>query len=502
MSISHRSGPADATTTGQVLRGSLIMVAARWTMRLIGLVSTLVLARLLTPADFGVIGVAMIVIGFIEAVAERGQGLALIRLHEPTPEHFDTAWTLQILIGAGLTALIALCAPLVASAMDDSRLLPVMLALSLRSLLNGFINVGMATNRMNFRFEQDFIFICTQKLASVAVCIGLAFAFRSYWALAVAMVADRVVAVVLSYALHPCRPRLSLARLHEMWPFSGWLLVADCGDFLSRQVDAIAVAATAPGAVLGQYRVAAELSTMPTYALSLPVAYASFPAYSKLTTEPGRLRRSSLEGLAVVAALALPAGVGIFCVAEDMVAGVLGPQWTEAAPYVRWLALAGVLMALRINLTTVVTVAGRARLAAKLGWLDLAALAGGCLAVLPSGDPEHVAIARLTALGALTPLYLAAYRGATGATWAELALVLWRPAAAALAMAAAVGAGHRLGLDAGALRLGVDVAIGVAGYGLATLVLWRLAGCPPGLERTLGDRLRRRAIPEVKEQLP
>lgn len=476
------------STARQLLRGSLIMVAARWAVRLIGLVSTLILARLLTPGDFGVIGVAMLVIGFIEAVAERGQGLALIRLREPCREHFDTAWTLQILVGLALSAVIALSAPLVAAGLDDPRVLPVILVLSLRSLLNGFVNVGMAANRISLRFERDFYFLCSQKVVSFCICIGLAIILRSYWALAVAMVADRVAAVLLSYAWHPYRPRWSLARLADIWPFSAWLLVADLGDFLSRQADAIAIAVTTPGTnLLGHYRVAADVATMPTYALSLPVAYASFPVYARLA--PEALRRASLQGLGVMLALAAPAGVGIFCVADDAVAVLLGPQWSAAAPYVRWLALVGVLMALRINLTTVVNVAGRSRLAAMLGWADVAVLAGGLAAVLPSGDALHIAEIRLAGLVAMMPLYLTAYRMATAAGWRDLAAALWRPAAAALLMAAAVTGAHGTGFEGAAARLAADVTIGVATYAVAAVLLWWLAGRPDGLEGSVLGRL-------------
>ena len=477
------------STARQVLRGSVIMVGARWAVRLIGLISTLILARLLTPADFGVVAIAMLVIGFIEAVAERGQSLALIRLREPCRAHFDTAWTLQILVGLVLSVVIALSAPAVAAVLDDARLMPVILVLSLRSLINGFINVGMATNRITLRFERDFLFLCSQKLVSFAVCVGLAVVLRSYWALAAAMVADRVAAVLLSYAWHPYRPRWSLARLAEIWPFSAWMLAADLGDFLARQADAMAIAVTAPGTeLLGHYRVAGDVATMPTYALSLPVAYASFPVYARLN--PEALRLASLQGLAVMLALAVPAGVGLACVADDAVAVVLGAQWTAAAPYVPWLALAGILMALRINVTTVVTVSGRSRLAALLGWADVAVLGCGLALVLSSGDPVHIAQIRLAVLAAMMPATLAAYRAATGAGWSEIAATLWRPVTAAALMAGAVTAVHGVAVDGAAARLATDMVTGLITYGVATVLLWDLAGRPAGLESGVLQRLR------------
>src|SRR3974390_726878 len=95
-----------------MLRGSAWMIGLRWAVRLIGVISTIVLARLLTPNDFGVVAIAMIVVGMFEMLSAPGQGAAIIRHRDPTRDHYDTAWTIYVAVGLAVGAAIYLVAPL------------------------------------------------------------------------------------------------------------------------------------------------------------------------------------------------------------------------------------------------------------------------------------------------------------------------------------------------------------------------------------------------------
>ena len=125
-----------------MLRGSAWMVAQRWSLRLSGIVSTAILARMLLPADFGIIAIAMIFVGVVEAVGDTGERLALLRHPHPERGHYDTAWTLQLLVGMAVCASLLLLAPLANIYFHQPDTVPVIRLLSLRALLGGLENIA------------------------------------------------------------------------------------------------------------------------------------------------------------------------------------------------------------------------------------------------------------------------------------------------------------------------------------------------------------------------
>src|SRR5689334_546854 len=141
-----------------MLKGSFWMILLRWAIRLIGLVSTVILARLLTPTDFGIVSMAMFVVGMLEVLNQTGQRLAIIRLHDPSREDYDSAWTISLLVGVTIGLLILLIAPFTVVYFHEPRAILVMQCLSLRAVLDGFENIGIVDFRRDLRFDRFFWF--------------------------------------------------------------------------------------------------------------------------------------------------------------------------------------------------------------------------------------------------------------------------------------------------------------------------------------------------------
>src|SRR5512140_3285015 len=120
-----KNGPGEARGAGfHMLRGSAWLIGLRWAMRLIGVVSTVVLARLLTPRDFGVVAVAMILVGLFEMLNLTGQAAAIVRHEAPTREHYDSAWTVSLLIGIAIAICILIAAPFTQAYFHEPRAIP------------------------------------------------------------------------------------------------------------------------------------------------------------------------------------------------------------------------------------------------------------------------------------------------------------------------------------------------------------------------------------------
>ena len=216
-------------------RGAAWMVLFRLFDRSVGIVSTAVLARLLIPADFGLVAMAMSVIAVIESITAFSFDIALIQKQDPQREHYDTAWTLNLLAtaaGASITMLLAYPA---ATYYGDPRLAPVMLAIGAAWLVSGFANVGTVDFRRNLDFATEFRMLAIRRVITFVATMGAAWLFKSYWALIIGTAAGRISGLALSYAMHPFRPRLSLKYTRELLSFSGWILLSSlAGVLLSR----------------------------------------------------------------------------------------------------------------------------------------------------------------------------------------------------------------------------------------------------------------------------
>ena len=154
---------------GSLVQGTLLTVAMRWTDRLIGFVSTLILARLLTPADFGIIAMATLVIALADVLLDLGTNIALVRDPDATQEHYDTAWTLRLIQTALSTALIIAAAPLAADYFADARVQPVLQILAFSLLLGGLENIGIVAFHKHMQFGDEFRFLFARRIAGPKV---------------------------------------------------------------------------------------------------------------------------------------------------------------------------------------------------------------------------------------------------------------------------------------------------------------------------------------------
>lgn len=466
----------------EMARGSAWMVAMRWAMRGIGIVSTLILARLLEPGDFGIIAMAMLVIGFLEILSQCGIDMRLIRLEAATRTDYDSAWTLKVLICGVLAVAIVLLAYPAAALWQEPKLVPVIQALSLKTLLMGFENIGLVEFRKNLQFSRDFRFQVLKKVVGFATVIGAALVLRNYWALVIGIVVSQVFSVALSYLLHPYRPRFSTARFRGLVAESIWMVAFRFSRFLQRRVDQFIVGGVAGIQFMGFYHLASEISTAPTNELVVPMSRGLYPVYARLQGDRAHLAESYLKVLGTVAFLCVPIGLGISLVAHDFVLFALGAKWRDLIPLMEVLAIFGSLFALMNTLEAVLIVIGRVRLLALIAFANVVCLAAVLTAVTQFAPVTAVAPARLGLVCLMLPLFLAVLCRVIPVTPAMLLRSLWPHLAAGGVMAAAVIAGHPAAWSEPGYRLALDVALGCVTYAVASVALWLLRGRPEGIE--------------------
>lgn len=471
-----------------MLRGSAWAVAMRWGIRLIGLVSVVILARLLSPEDFGIAAMGALTIGFIGTFSELGVQMLLIRNQDAGRAECDTAWTLKIIQGVFIALVLVLIAPLAADYFDDERVIDVLYVLALGAVFEGARNIGMVLARKELDFAKDFRFNVYVRLISFIVTIALAFSLRSYWALILGQVVATLISIPLSFAMHSYRPRLSFVGARAYFKFSASIIPFQFGRYLVKKIDAIVVGGLAGTKQLGVYNIASDLSAMLTEEILVPLGRGLMPNYAKLKNDPELLTTAFSQVLRVAAAVVLPLGLGLSVVAPDFVRVVLGDQWGEVVPILEILAIYSMMIGLiHVMSSQILIVAGFERASAILMWARLAILFP--LVVIGAREWGATGAAAGTVASAVIsfPIVVWVLTRSIALPVATVLGALWRPVVAAVGMAACVR-WLVSGLDLPALiRLLMSAAVGAGTYIGLLFGLWVLVGRPQGIERTLVD---------------
>ncbi|EHQ52316.1 polysaccharide biosynthesis protein [Ectothiorhodospira sp. PHS-1] len=466
-----------------VAKGAALTITMRWTDRLIGLVSVIILARLLAPEDFGIIVMASLVIGLADVLLDLGVHVALIQNPSPSRDHYNTAWTLRLLQCAAAAALVWVAAPWAAVFFDEPRITLVIQVLALSFLLSGLENIGIVNFQKEMRFVEDFQFLFARRIVGFVTTIGAAFVLQSFWALVIGTLVGRAFGLVLSYVMHPMRPQPSLARFHEIFGISQWVLVRNVGVYLDQSLHMMLVGRRDNTTVTGGYSLANEISSMPTTELLAPINRVLFPAFVRVKQDLTELKRLFLLAQGVQALIVIPAGTGLALVAHEAVAILLGEQWGFIVPFVEIIALVTVVTALLSSGIYVCLTLGRVKLVAAYTWWQVGVFAVLAVMLLPQAGALEIAWLRLFVAALGVALFAGLLtRTLSGLKVGELVGVVYRPLLAALFMALCVMQLGELIPGPEWLILMARIGLGMVSYTLAIILLWWLAGRPAGAE--------------------
>src|SRR5690606_13183309 len=272
-----------------VARSAGWMLAIRMSARVIGLASTLILARLLVPADFGLIAMGTSILAALEAATAVGLEWAIIQKQTQQRVHLDSAWTLNILIGALKATLLLSLIPVGVAIYHEPRVANIMMVLAGTALVGGFRNIGTVLHEQALRFKRIFLLGLITRLCAFVVTVALAFQWQSYWALLAGMATRTLADVSLSYVLFTYRPRLTLSHARDFFYFSKWVACNSVRFFIQPRGTDFILGNRAGPAALGAYNLAYEISSLPTTELTHPIMRAVYPGYSRLQGDKGRL---------------------------------------------------------------------------------------------------------------------------------------------------------------------------------------------------------------------
>lgn len=484
-------------TQNKMARGAVWMVLFKLVERGLGLISTLILARLLTPADFGVVAMALSFIFMAELLSAFSFDVAIIHNQSATKAHYDSAWTCNFLLGLSITLIMVVLAVPIANFYRKPELMWVVYALAFGPLLTGAENIGVVAFRKELDFRREFKFQVSRKFVSFAVVVPLAFLLRSYWALVVGILLGKAAGTAISYMMHPYRPRLDVSKARELFVFSRWLLGNNLVSFFKERSADFFIGRLAGASSLGTYNIAYELANLPTTEISAPINRALIPGFAKMVT-PAEIASAYTNAVGLLALLALPAAACIFAVAPFLVPTLLGQKWLDAVPLMQILAFNGALMLFHSSICSVLIGRGFP----KRVTFSNACYTGVLLALLAffflyRADVGVIGAAYATLLTSVlcTPIYLYQMRRCMGLASSLFLKAIVRPLVAAFALVAVVRwllptYDPTMGFVTTAAWLAAGVVLAVVAYVAMAASVWKAVGSPPGAEQILLESAR------------
>jgi O-antigen/teichoic acid export membrane protein len=292
----------------KAIRGGLWVFALRTAQQVLTFVRLIILARILAPTDFGLMGIAAVTMAALDVFSETGFQAALVQKKGDIRRYLDTVWTVSVARGLTLFAIIYISAPYVAAFFMAPKAEAIIRVISLSPLLSAFTNIGIVYFQKDLEFDRQFRYQLAGTTSDFAVSIGLALMTHSVWALVFGLLAGNIARLIASYVLHPYRPKLNLdmKAASELFGFGKWVLGSGVLIFLITQGDNIVVGRLLGVAALGLYQMAYLISNAPATEITQVISQVTFPAYSKIQDNLVRLRQAYLEVLKTTALAAFP----------------------------------------------------------------------------------------------------------------------------------------------------------------------------------------------------
>ena len=476
----------------RVMAGAAFMMAGRMAIRCLSIVSTLVLARILMPEDFGLVALALAAFAMADALSNVSYATLLIRTPDVERRHYDTAFTLNFLRCLLLGGLVAGTAGWQAGLLGDARVGPILLIVAASVACEGVLSIGLVRLQREFRFDRLAAYQVVSRLAGFLITLTLAMVWQSYWSIVLGMLLTKLVAIPLSYAMAPHRPRLSLWNWRFFFGFSKWGMVFNLAVVLELQGASLIVGRLLGLPALGQYNLAQQVATVPVTEIAVPTRSPLLAGYAQLAKDVLELRRSYIESQAFLFVVICPISVGIALVAPELERVALGPRWEGTWPIIAVIALVALADNFSNAVFSILAIYEKYRETALsyllVSFVRLVLLLSGAWWFGMEGLLGGLAI---SALGTLL-FWQSLAAGVLGHSMRTLLKATWRSLAASLLMVTAVltlrlalpqnnGFGDALWLLF--MLAGVGASVMVASQAL----LWWLCGSPAGAERRLLD---------------
>ena len=309
------------------LTGSLILTGSSFAAKLLGLFSTIIIARLLMPEDFGIIAIAMLAVMLIDILSNSGAQQYIVQKTEVSSADVNTAWTLNLLLKSALVLITFFLAPLVSIFYEDSRLTNVLIAMSLTAPIMALSSPDLLLKIRMQKYEYLAKIMILTKIVGITVTITMAIIYKSYWALIIGQIVSTIARCALSYIFLPYVPRFTLEKFSEQWSFSKWMMLKEVLGYLRSQSDMLIVGKFYSLNSMGGYHIAKYISSMPTTQLLQPALAPLLATFAKNKNDKAQLLHQADVVMITLTVLVVPISIYLYVFSEQIVSLLLGDQW-------------------------------------------------------------------------------------------------------------------------------------------------------------------------------
>jgi PST family polysaccharide transporter len=463
---------------GRVARGLTWTLLDTWGSQVLGLVVFVLLARLLTQADFGLVAFAAIFVSFAQLLVDQGLGDAVVQRPTLTRRQLDTAFWASMVAGVLMTiAGIVLAIP-IAILLGEPRLEPIIQVLSVTFLLTALSSIQTGLLRREMAFGSLAIRRILAVIAGGVVGVGMALGGYGAWSLVGQQIAAAAISVVLLWAVTPWRPSRAFSRqdFRELFGFGIRVVGGDVLNFISRNTDNLLVGLALGVVPLGIYAVAYRILDTSQTLLISAARKLIFPTFARLQHDPERIRRAYSRINRASSALTLPGYIGLALVAQEATVTLFGVKWAEAGPVAAVLFLIGPVLTIQAFSGALFNAVGHPEVTLRYRLVTtITNVVGFLVAVLVFRDILAVAAAFVLRGYLLLPLNLVWMRQYGHINIREHLVELRGVAVATVVMAAAVLLVKvaLLGHVGDALLLIAEVLVGMVAFAAALLVVER-----------------------------
>lgn len=479
----------------KVATGAAMLGALRLVARVLDLIALVILARILTPEDFGLVAIAASILLIANSVTEVPVYDVLVQRPSISDPDLETAFTLTFLRGVGVWLLIVALSWPLASFYTDARLIPILWVVALAPLFQGLASPAMVHFQRDIKFGPHAKAELIGKVAGVCLSLLVAVLTGSYWALVAGMVATHAVTTLCTHIMAPWRPGLRLAGAAAILGFAGWVTLSRILWTINMQADRLLVGRVLGKTSLGHYAMASDIASLATYAVAGPVMRPVFSGYARIKEDIDRLRRAYLKSQQALIMVILPFGIGLAVVAEPLIGLLLGAGWEPVVPVIQWLAPVIALQMMSVPVQALALAVGQPKAVALREAYGIAIRLPATLIAALYGGLIGAAIARALTGLIVIAMNLAIARRLIGLSMRRQFMNGARSYGSAAVMALVlIGLGQgmdRAGWPPAAI-LAVQIPLGVVTYAAAHLGLWRASGSPEGSERFLFTLLKNR----------
>lgn len=424
---------------------------ARWMVRAAHIVTVVLMARLLSPGEYGLFALVKTFSNLILVGSFGLQAAIIQKKGEVTRHELDVAWTHdKLLLNIGLAVVITSGAGQVATFFGERGLVDLTRALALVPLAQGLENNAATVFTRQLEYRRRFWLEAANGLTTLLLVVPLALAWRSAWAFVVALVGGLLVRALLSYAMYPVFPRVRLDAVvfRELFAFGKWMLPLKLVTSLRDQGPALAVGRLLGAMPLGLFHLATRFGAQLGGDLDQTARKVLFPMYATIQSNDARMARGFRKALEATWLVVLPFAAVMAVLAQPATVAVFGPVWEPAVPFVRLMCAVSVF---RISTNAVLPLLrgrGNAASALRLQTIAAVAVCGSVSAGALVGGLSGAVVGLLLGEAAMTPVWLVIVRR-LGVPTAALGAALFVPGIVAATSAFLAGSAASLAGTAG-----------------------------------------------------